>query len=123
MLTKDLMIGNWVLDTRTNVPLRVNPFMAELEIPEWAPIPLSSKILEQNGFVGASSTWEKEHGIHNFYLGSKKEHAIFIEDSEFAINLYKGIFVYHNSVIYGICYVHQLQNAMAICNIDKEITL
>lgn len=29
MTTTELMIGNWVLDTRTNMPLRVNPFMSE----------------------------------------------------------------------------------------------
>lgn len=123
MKTNKLMIGNWVLDTRTNTPLRVNPFMAELEVPEWEPIPLNEEILEQNGFVNVSSSWDREHGIVHFRLGCRKRHTIFIDDDRFGINLYKGVFVYHDSVIYGIRYVHQLQNAMTICNIDKEITL
>ena len=50
MKTNELMIGDWVLDTRTGTPLRVNPFMAELEVPEWQPIPLTQEILENNGF-------------------------------------------------------------------------
>ena len=123
MKTNNLMIGNWVLDTRTNKPLQVNPFMAEFEVPEWEPIPLNKEILEQNGFVSTSSTWEKEHGIYNFYLGSQKENTIFIQDSEFAYNLWQGIFVYHNSVIYNIRYVHELQNAITICKANKKITL
>ena len=50
MTTTELMIGNWVLDTRTNKPLRVNPFMSELEVPTWKPIPITHEILEKNGF-------------------------------------------------------------------------
>lgn len=50
MTTTKLMIGNWVLDTRTNKPLRVNPFTSELEVPTWRPIPITQRILEINGF-------------------------------------------------------------------------
>ena len=50
MKTTELMIGNWVLDTRTNKPLRVNPFMAELEVPEWKEIELTGDILIKNEF-------------------------------------------------------------------------
>ena len=50
MKTSELMLGDWVLDTRTKKPLRVNPFMAEMEVPEWKPISLTPEILEKNGF-------------------------------------------------------------------------
>ena len=50
MTTTELMIGNWVLDTRTNNPLQVNPFMAELEVPEWKEIELTRDILIKNEF-------------------------------------------------------------------------
>ena len=50
MTTTDLMIGNWVLDTRTNNPLQVNPFMAQLEVPEWKEIELTRDILIKNEF-------------------------------------------------------------------------
>jgi hypothetical protein len=35
MKANELMLGDWVLDTRTKNPLRVNPFMAEMEVPAW----------------------------------------------------------------------------------------
>ena len=67
MTTTDLMIGNWVLDTRTNKPLRVNPFMSELEVPTWRPIPITQRILEINGFTkphyGQTYKWESLDGF------------------------------------------------------------
>ena len=43
------MVGDWVMDIRSKKPLRVNPFLAESDIPEWEPIPLTPEIWEKNG--------------------------------------------------------------------------
>ena len=113
MKANELMIGDWVLDTRTGTPLRVNPFMAELEVQEWMPIPLTPEILEKNGFVYADLPFE------NFYEG-------------YGLRIYGGNFADGHSNWYIICginvsmnvtHVHELQHALKLCKIDKEIKL
>ena len=105
------MIGDWVLDTRTGTPLRVNPFMAELEVPEWQPIPLTPEILEKNGLAN------DPYGCH------------FEEDEYMALEISieeEGIYWTINYNEYGILklkYVHELQHALRLCGINKEIEL
>lgn len=111
MKTNELMIGDWVLDTRTGTPLRVNPFMAELEVPEWQPIPLTPEILEKNGLDN------DPYGCH------------FEEDEYMALEISveeEGIYWTINYNEYGILklkYVHELQHALRLCGINKEIEL
>lgn len=126
MKANELMIGDWVLDTRTGIPLRVNPFMAELEVPEWQPIPLTVEILEKNGFV--DPTFE-----------AQKRERFVVLCKEYQINYYFNInwfSIYKNAGVNGsdypvfICafqerikYVHELQHALRLCKIEKEIVL
>lgn len=111
MKANELMIGDWVLDTRTGTPLRVNPFMAELEVPEWQPIPLTPEILEKNGLAN------DPYGCH------------FEEDEYMALEISveeEGIYWTINYNEYGILklkYVHELQHALRLCGINKEIEL
>lgn len=111
MKANELMIGDWVLDTRTGTPLRVNPFMAELEVPEWQPIPLTPEILEKNGLAN------DPYGCH------------FEEDEYMALEISveeEGIYWTINYNEYGILklkYVHELQHALRLCKVDKEIAL
>lgn len=111
MKANELMLGDWVLDTRTKNPLRVNPFMAEMEVPEWEPIPLTPEILEKNGLA-------------NDYYGSyfkEDEHMLLeISISEDCISWTINC---HEYGILKLEYVHQLQHALKLCGIDKEITL
>ena len=111
MKVNELMLGDWVLDTRTGTPLRVNPFMAEFEVPEWQPIPLTPEILEKNGLV-------------NDTLG-----CYFDEDEQMMLEISseeEGIYWTINYNEYGILKlnsVHELQHALRLCRIDKEIVL
>ena len=111
MKASELMLGDWVLDTRTNRPLRVNPFMAEMEVPEWEPIPLTPEILEMNGLV-------------NDYYGSyfKEDEHMLLEISSSEDGIYWTI-NFHEYGILKLEYVHQLQHALKLCGIDKEITI
>lgn len=111
MKANELMIDDWVLDTRTGTQLRVNPFMAELEVPEWQPIPLTSEILEKNGLA------DDPYGC---YFEEDEHMALEISSSE------DGIYWTINFHEYGILkleYVHQLQHALKLCRIDKEIVV
>lgn len=120
------MLGDWVLDTRTKNPLRVNPFMAEFEVPEWQPIPLTVEILEKNGFNEPP-------------LEMQKRERFVVLCKEYQINYYFNInwfSIYKNAGVNGsdypvfICsfqerikYVHELQHALRLCRIKKEIVL
>ena len=130
MKTNELMIGDWVLDTRTGTPLRVNPFMAMMEVPEWNPIPLTPEILEKNGFdvvrgnrimglqVSDRCTLRigdgmKEMRVEMQNWGETEERKWFIEIRNLGsiiLQLYIG-------------YTHELQHALRLCKVDKEIVL
>lgn len=130
MKTNELMIGDWVLDTRTGTPLRVNPFMAMMEVPEWNPIPLTPEILEKNGFdvvrgnrimglqVSDRCTLRIGDGMKEMRVkmqdwGETEERKWFIEIRNLGsiiLQLYIG-------------YTHELQHALRLCKVDKEIVL
>lgn len=123
MKANELMIGDWVLDTRTGRPLRVNPFMAELEVPEWQPIQLTPEILEKNGFVQDTN--------YPFRFFSKKVYKTRDINVDFTI---KGFSLWTGDTVSIACgngsrinrlsgYVHELQHALRLCKIEKEIVL
>lgn len=122
MKANELMIGDWVLDTRTGTPLRVNPFMSELEIPEWQPIPLTCEILGKNGF-------ERENLItsYNHYIGI--DNRVSLNDDSYCMNSRNMWIVHIDSEDYctiancELTYVHELQHLLKLCRIDKEIVV
>lgn len=122
MKTNELMLGDWVLDTRTKNPLRVNPFMAEMEVPEWEPIPLTPEILEKNGF-------ERDELIesYNHYCGM--DNRVSLNDDFYYINSRNTWHVHVDSEDYctiancELTYVHELQHILRLCKIDKEIVV
>ena len=117
------MVRDWVLDTRTGTPLRVNPFMAELEVPEWQPIPLTVEILEKNGFE-----WIKNKIVDEAYVLTK---TFFDEEPELIIRRFRFDFnesfvictSWDDTSFMSIGYVHKLQHLLKLCGIDKEIVL
>jgi len=44
MKATELMLFDLVMDNRVNTPLKVNPFMAQLDVPEWSPIPTTEPV-------------------------------------------------------------------------------
>ena len=138
MDAKDLMIGDWVnfpiditggeteYDSQTSEyqPMRIisisawNNNAGEAEsaegvisdIEQLNPIPLTAEILEQNGFRKESYI-EVVGGLDTYYLGE--------EIGSFRIHrLQKG---YYQFGLAKINFVHQLQHALRLCEIDKEI--
>lgn len=109
MKANELMLGDWVLDTRTGTPLRVNPFMAEFEVPEWQPIPLTVEILEKNGFEDTmgDAFWIST-SCNLLWEDGKLQNFCREEDDEVCIPCE---------------YVHELQNALRLCKVNKEIVL
>ena len=146
----ELMIGDWVyrVDFKEPIPVRIlglevvnydtHPmqYVADVFCPkhnnnvglymdEICPIPLTAEILEKNGFVINKHVYpypyyEYINSKDNLKIGfayprgnrtSYKEPWVYI-DSEY-------VFVEHLPCMY----VHELQHALRLCGIDKEIKL
>ena len=119
------MIGDWVYNNVADITFQVYPqfFSQWHNQPEQLkaiiqPIPLTPEILENNGF-------EKEIVGGDTYF--TLDDIVLQNDYEFGFDF--GRF-YRDSedgfVLVGIItikYVHQLQHALRLCGIDKEITI
>ena len=89
-----------VYDTMTN----------DISLKRCEPIPLSPEILEKNGFVPYE---EDEESFHD-------ENCVFLKQS---LGGY-GVCIDKNRTISGLFhYVHELQHALRLCGIEKEIVL
>lgn len=86
------------------------------------PIPLTAGILEKNGFTHYGESWylpDEEYVMVGFHMYNT------------IIHVKKGINCFHweipcgyrssNSIRYA--YVHELQHALRLCGIEKEITI
>lgn len=119
MKATELMIGDWVLcpdNMQRQVRyLQVRPSVigiggSSYDKNEIQPIPLTPEILEKNGFRKKSYI-EVVGGLDTYYLGE--------EIGSFRIHrLQKG---YYQFGLAKINFVHQLQHALRLCGIDKEI--
>ncbi|MBR1525226.1 MAG: hypothetical protein IJ640_01015 [Prevotella sp.] len=128
MKASELMRGDWIATNRDYMPLaQVEDIIGdsiitkaaeyeseEIDEQDIKPIPLTPEILEKNGFKEDSEYngcyWRPDCSKFCFV----KE----LEDWYFAI-LYKG-----GHICISECnYVHELQHALKLCGIEKEITL
>lgn len=133
MEAKDLMIGDWVQNPLGAkgwvkeirlIPKDSDGFggyylvdiayskdgdsYARLEAKELNPIPLAPEILEKNG-------WVNEH------LGAQWQEW-WLDKTKFPIVRYSvNDTLHHNGIV--LKFVHQLQQALKVCGIDKEIDL
>lgn len=87
----------------------------------YEPVPITPEILEKNGMrvFEHRNPWQGENLIKKWYS----------KDGRSYISYYRvgGIFTYtvgdNVSRICGLKYVHQLQHALRLCGIEKEITI
>ena len=120
MTAKELMIDDWVYNTHN----RQNEQVAEIgsglvmlayndmyEYDEIEPIPLTDTILKANGFEYHHKNFAALSYEHPFQLGM-------VEWPD-----ENGIGSWMIGDLFKIRYVHELQHAMKLCGIDKEIKL
>lgn len=123
MKTTDLMIGDWVAFRGHPYRYTANDIatMADCEakgIPtDTSAIPLTPEILEKNGWK------HKYYGIYRQTIGETVTIDIFpegcsVEDERGSQCLYR--LRYH---LPGPKFVHELQHALRLCGIEKEIEL
>lgn len=117
------MVCDWILDSHVYAQVTSitcdgiietthNEF-SNIELVE--PIPLTPEILEKNGFT----LKEEEKGIYGvtiapYYTRDDVPFEVFCDGEPFAIWFKEPV---------NIKYVHQLQHALRLCGIEKEITL
>ena len=125
MLTeKELMIDDWVMynpnvfiedeyePTKEWYPMKITSGEdIELAIEGcYAPIPLTTDILEKNGFV-------ESHINECFSL----RYTLIYDGISFSLKYVRGVFQWLGPLDFK--YVHELQHALKLCGIDKTIEL
>lgn len=130
---KDLMIGDWVSQCELNVPVKVQSIMRHYgdenvyfyhdareyisNVSKLNPIPLTEEILEKNGFGFIdtsndeySSVWTGWWILDGLELGC-------CDNSKFPV------FFNISDTNVKVNYVHELQHALRLCGIEKEIEM
>lgn len=126
MNTKELMDGDIVLDTKTNKPRRFSvvdwPYVSQ-----YAPLPTSREILEKNEFAYCASTGAFICYAEESYSDQIVSVILFNVESEFRNNqLHICNDATPNDHIIHLMdcnHVHELQHALKVCGIRKEIVL
>ena len=135
MKPEELMIGDWVMynpnvfiedeyePAKESYPIQITSGDdIDLAIEDcYSSIPLTKEILEKNGFNGVGYVYLKidEHSFLEYYFHEKRLRKVWegidewqnhseARDITFQCNCY---------------YVHELQHALKLCGIDKEIEL
>lgn len=138
MKAEELMIGDWVYNVHNKKPEQVQE-IRERDVmldyndlygyDEIEPIPLTAEILEKNGFIYYN------YG-HNNYGWKVDDYERFVIEKSYK-NLYQidGDNSFHIGIVEAdgesyclltfctISCVHELQHALRLCGIDKEIVL
>lgn len=138
MKIKNLMIGDWVM--ANNVPCKIWPInehgvfsekgTSYYSMEEIKAIPITTEILEKNGFspeTFLTTEWEKE-----VYF---KEFSSCVVEPDDSGKYIFGTTIYwnktdgdgspidwgtiYNSMIYNLQYVHELQHALRLCGLDE----
>lgn len=124
MKAEELMIGDWVHYRGTNIQVTSLYDKGGSNEIGWSdkervwvnadnvePIPLTAEILEKNGFIKSEEDQILMGGIGFaiIYGGYKR-----LEEDKF---------LKYGDNIYPTRYVHQLQHALRLCGINKEIVL
>lgn len=116
MKSNELMIGDWYYWEAEG---KMYPYQVTAEdfikgdIPNFQPIPLTEEILEKNGFLVDSN--EIFYLKENLKFGLKKD----IDYGYWFINRADN----YKECICACDFVHELQHALKLCGIEKEIIL
>lgn len=122
MKVEDLMVGDWLYIT--DYPMRkeakqVKPEHFLRSLVTFEPIPLTAEILEKNGILYRKSSF---YYIINDNKDLECTHYIYQTIQEdWAIGVDTG--TDDCSVFARIKHVHELQHALKLCEIDKEIII
>lgn len=127
MRPKDLMIGDWVIlrDPDTNKKTKVTVTWCDLGgiILQWfEPIPITTEILEKNGFVEQAYGYLRyfKSNDENYYFGFESI-SYFLEEKIAKATKEHSQSGLQEKVEFACTYVHELQHALKLVGITKEI--
>lgn len=136
MKANELMIGDWVRTTETNKPHNVQILGIEVvdynemkylinvdngrydwhcELHEIEPIPLTPEILEKNGFVSQSNI--------GYIIDDYDGEQIIYDSWNHRLRIIKDYKVCLDIELFDDLATHELQHALTICGIEKEIEI
>lgn len=139
MKSTDLMIGDWVKSPHNSIAQIVEIVCEEtndekfeyfvtlsdtfdFHISEIFPIPLTTEILKNNGIVFKHGLADNSYAV---YYGEIEDFFITIQlknkSNQIDVLVEKGD--YSIIRVWNVEYVHQLQHALKLCGIEKEIVL
>jgi len=130
MEANELMIGDWVYrpdcydkvkEIRQNGIIGLDNLRGLIGFSEIKPIPLTPEILEKNGFekalqISDTEPFDTDEEGNKHYSYNKTFWGWYQQDNIFCIPANGMGWLY-------IKYVHQLQHALRLCKIEKEIIL
>ena len=140
MKAEELMTGDWVMPLRKSVgkPCQVvsidcgtntcwidsDEYSGLLPCSELERIPLTTEILEKNGFSNYAESWYFPSDEKNVRIGFHMYETVLDIKTDNA-SFYKKIpYGYRSIIKYGdILSVHELQHALRLCGINKEIAI
>lgn len=131
MEANELMIGDWVQDI---TPVFIDAISNEdictyraeygyitANPSNLKPIPLTAEILEKNGFIRQQfGHFRYENEDNDLVMAFYPKEKNYTEGGYDYIDIYKGRMTLREM---PISYVHELQHALRLCGIDKEIVL
>lgn len=134
MKANELMIGDWVIRGNiTEEPMRITDICASKnnvyldlsgipilgKIDKINPIPLTPEILKKNGFKMAKWKEDEPAGLLGKWWDNRGQ--VLVKRFDFTLLGEVYSVKANNSQISNIRYVHELQHALRLCGIDKEI--
>ena len=126
MKATDLMIGDWVYDTMrqenkkvTRMDFERNPMNGVYYAETLLPIPITSDILEKNGFEKCHNDEAPVEECYFYRLFAKP--CGWFDIDAFGLEEELGAEFVYNDV--ALNYVHQLQHLLRLVGIKKEVQL
>lgn len=137
MKATELMIGDWVMNTYNRKPEQVCEIRERMvmldyndlyDYDEIEPIPLTKEILEQNGFKlrkECTSAWDWHDGETSVHISGNHTCPIGQTLTIYVPGGTAGAAFSSNRAISDLKIrgVHELQHALRLCHINKEITI
>lgn len=133
MEAKELMIGDWVFYSKKAFPYQIKLLGENLckldgiddsvDLEEIYPVLLTEKTLKKSGFnVGQYSSWTEHHTSYSL-LSDKGRRIVIVDFKEGKLNSMEVYGFLIDIESHNIKSVHELQHAMRLCGIEKEIVL
>lgn len=132
MKANELMLGDWVYNNVADITFQVYPqfFSQWHNQPEQFkaiihPIPLTPEILEKNGWKDISTHTLKGCDTFRLRLNQRSfDYTLTLKMRDyFRLDSYDDRVYTLCELNFGFKYVHQLQHALRLCGIEKEIEL